>query len=310
MSSDNQNQTFEAFPELPLEAWEETKETLHRYAQIVGKIRLESAPFQNHWWHVPLYVSTVGLKTGPMPYGDITFEIEFDFKHHRLVITTSSAQIAEFPLEDGLSVAAFYRQINEALARLGITVDIVARPYDLAVAEPFETDTIHAAYDPEYVGRFCHILVQVDRIFKTFAGRFCGKSSPVHLYWHSFDLAVTRFSGQLAPEREGADPVTQEGYSHELISFGFWAGDANIRAPAFYSYTSPEPPGLADQPLEPDAAYWNVTNGSSMALLMYDDMRKLDDPRQAVLDFLENAYQAGASLANWDIAALRSNAPQ
>lgn len=308
MFSDDENLTFEVFPELPLEAWEETKETLHRYTQIVGKIRLASAPFQNHWWHVTLYVSTVGLRTGPMPYEDITFEIEFDFVDHFLIVSTSLGIATEFPLTDGLSVADFYRQLNEALDELGIYVDINVKPYALPDTQMLDANTTHASYDPEFVWRFWQILVQADKVFKEFAGHFCGKSSPVHLFWHSLDLAVTRFSGRLAPKRDGADPVTREGYSHELISFGFWAGDANIRAPAFYSYTAPEPPGLADQPLQPDAAYWNVTNGSSMALLMYDEMRRMEDPRQALLDFLESAYRAGANLAEWDIAALRSSA--
>lgn len=297
-----------AFPPLPLAEWKATKDTLHRYVQIVGKIRLQSAPFKNHWWHVTLYVSTTGLRTGPMAYGDMTFEIEFDFINHRVAISTSRGLTAGFPLADGLSVADFYQQLIACLAALGIEVDIHTTPYDLAITEPFETDTIHASYDAAYVTRFWHILVQTDQILKEFAGRFCGKSSPVHLYWHSLDLAVTRFSGRTAPFRDGADPVTQEAYSHEVVSFGFWAGDAKIPAPAFYSYTAPEPPGLADQPLQPAAAYWNVTNGSSMALLMYEDMRRADSPRQALLDFLESAYQAGARQAGWDVDALRSNA--
>ncbi|CAN5657257.1 DUF5996 family protein [soil metagenome] len=307
MYMDGQNE--ELFPPLPLEEWEETKNTLHRFTQIIGKIRLRLAPFQNHWWHVPLSVSATGLRTGPMPYQDTTFEIELDFVDHFVLITTSYGQMVEFSLHDGLTVAEFYQQTFECLDELGIHIEIHARPFDLAVAEPFETDTIHASYDPEFVNRYWRILTQVDGVLKEFAGRFSGKSSPVHLYWHSFDLAVTRFSGRRAPERPDADPVTREAYSHEVISFGFWPGDAKVRAPAFYSYTAPEPAGLADQPLQPDAAHWNVTNGSSMALLMYNDLRQMESPKAALLNFLESAYQAGARLADWDIEALRSNTP-
>jgi hypothetical protein len=307
--NENGPEIDDVFPPLPLGEWEKTKNTLHRYAQIVGKVRLSCAPFQNHWWHVPLYVSTVGLRTGPMPHGDLTFEIEFDFVDHHVIITTSEGLAEDFPLVDRLSVSDFYHVLFDQLSELGIEVSILARSYDLGDSEPFESDTLNASYDREYVSRFWHILVQADQIFKTFAGRFSGKSSPVHLFWHSFNLAVTRFSGRIAPEREGEDLVTREAYSHEVVSFGFWAGDANLRAPAFYSYTAPEPAGLAEQPLQPDAAFWNVTNGSSMALLMYDDMRELGDPRQALLDFLESAYQAGAALAEWDVEGLRSNAP-
>lgn len=308
MFMDGQNNE-EFFPPLPLEEWEATKNTLHRFAQIVGKIRLRSAPFQNHWWHVPLYVSATGLRTGPMPYEGTTFDIEFDFVHHFLLVTSSIGETEEFPLDDGLTVAEFYRLIFECLQTLGIQIEIHPKPFDLAIAEPFETDTIHASYDQEYVSRYWWILTQVDGVFKEFAGRFSGKSSPVHLYWHSFDLAVTRFSGRRAPERPEADSVTREAYSHEVISFGFWAGDAKLRAPAFYSYTAPEPAGLADQPLRPGGAYWNAANGSSMALLMYDDMRQMESPKTTLLDFLESAYQAGARLADWDVEDLRSNAP-
>lgn len=299
----------ERFPPLPLDEWEETKNTLHRFAQIVGKIRLRSAPFQNHWWHVPLYVSTTGLRTGPMPHGNDTFEIELDFVDHFLIVSSSIGEAQEFALEDGLTVADFYRQTFECLQDLGIAVDIYGKPFDLAITEPFATDTIHAFYDPEYVHRYWKILTQVDGVLKEFAGRFSGKSSPVHLYWHSFDLAVTRFSGRRAPDRAEADPVTREAYSHEVVSFGFWAGDANLRAPAFYSYTAPEPAGLSEQSLQPDTAFWKVTNGSSMALLMYDDMRQMENPRKALLQFLESSYQAGAKLAGWDVDALKSNAP-
>lgn len=297
------------FPPLPLDEWRDTKETLHRLAQMVGKIRLTSTPFQNHWWHAPLYVSTSGLRTGPMLSGDITFEIDLDFVDHYIIISTSRGVAEEIPLVHGVSIADYYIMLLDRLGELGISVNILARPYDLADTTSFENDSLHTAWDGRYVRRFWRILVQADMIFKAFAGRYTGKSSPVHLFWHSLDLAVTRFSGRLAPVREGADPVTREAYSHEVVSFGFWAGDDNIQAPAFYSYTAPEPAGLAIQPLSPEPAFWNVTNGNAMALLMYDDLRQMDDPWAALLDFLESTYQAGATLAGWDIDALRSNSP-
>ncbi len=301
-------QEEEIFPPLPLEEWEETRNTLHRFVQILGKIRLGSAPFQNHWWHVPLYVSTTGLRTGPMPYQGSTFEIDLDFIDHYLIVTSSIGAAVDFPLEDGLTVADFYGQTFESLAELGVHVEIYAKPYLLAEPEPFASDTMHASYDAEYVSRYWRILTQVDEIFKQFAGRFSGKSSPVHLFWHSLDLAVTRFSGRRAPERPEAHRVDREAYSHELVSFGFWPGDANTRAPAFYSYAAPEPPGLASQPLQPEAAFWSTSYGGSMALLMYDDLRQMESPREALLDFLEGAYQTEARLAGWDIDAFRSNA--
>jgi hypothetical protein len=293
----------ETFPPLPLEEWENTKNTLHRFAQIVGKIRLTSTPHANHWWHVTLYVTTRGLTTNPMPYEDITFAIDFDFVDHQLGITTSSGAVESFALE-GLSVARFYEEVFSRLSRLGIDVAILDRPFDLVPAKPFSADTTHASYDKEYVERYWRILVQIDMIFKEFAGRFTGKQSPVQLFWHSFDLAVTRFSGRRAPEWEDADRPTREAYSHEVISFGFWPGDANVRAPAFYSYTAPEPAGLPNQPLQPEQAFWTDIGGSSRALLMYDDLREMGSPNSALLDFLESTYHAGARTAGWSEEAL------
>jgi hypothetical protein len=294
-----------AFPPLPLEEWEGTKETLHRYVQIVGKIRLRSSPHRNHWWHVPLYVSSRGLTTGPMPYREVTFEISFDFVAHELEISTSAGGRMSFALREGLSVAGFYANLFAGLGVLGIEVVIDAKPYDLD-GETLDADTEHASYDEEYVSRFWNILGQVDSVFEEFSGRFVGKTSPVHLFWHSFDLAVTRFSGRRAPEREGADPVTREAYSHEVISFGFWTGDENVRTPAFYSYTAPEPEGLTDQPLRPEQAFWATQGGGLMALLPYEELRKIDSPKVALLEFLESAYQAGARAAGWDMEAFRA----
>ena len=246
------------FPPLPLADWQETKNTLHLYLQIVGKIRLALFPHLNHWWHVPLYVSSRGLTTQAIPYGYGNFEIAFDFIEHRLMITTSNGTRRQFSLQDGLSVSEFYQTLFAQLAALGIQVKIRAVPYKISSQEPFETDTQHAAYDKEYIERFWRILAGVDTIFETFRGRFIGKSTPVHVFWHSLDLALTRFSGRLAPVREGAGLVDREAYSHEVISFGFWAGDDNVPAPAFYSYTAPEPEGLTAEPLRPEAAYWEI----------------------------------------------------
>jgi len=289
---------------LPLEAWDATKKTLHLYLQIVGKIRLALCPKQNHWWHVPLYVSTRGLTTRPMPYRGSNVEIEFDLHDHRLVIRTGDGAKRSFALHDGLAVADFYAQLFAALDELEIEVDIWAVPYDHASTTPFADDHEHAAYDAEYVERFQRILVWVNNAFQTFRGGFLGKDTPVHLFWHSFDLAYTRFSGRPAPAMENAGPVDQEAYSHEVISFGFWAGDENVSAPALYSYTHPEPDGLAGAPLQPEAASWNTDGGNAMALCMYDDIRLNTTPHDALLNFLESAYQAGATRAAWDVEAL------
>lgn len=297
------------FPALPLKAWQDTKDTLHRYIQIVGKIRLALFPRLNHWWHVPLYVSSRGLTTQAIPYCYGNFEIEFDFIEHRLIIITSNGSWLQFALHDGLSVSSFYQTIFAHLAALGIQVKIRAVPYKLSSQEPFETDLNHAAYDKVYVERFWHILAGVDTIFEEFRGRFIGKSTPVHLFWHSLDLALTRFSGRPAPVRADLGMVDREAYSHEVISFGFWAGDDNLPAPAFYSYTAPEPERLTAEPLHPEAAYWGNLGGGAIALLMYDKVRKAAEPREVVLEFLESAYQAGANRAGWEIEKFKLDPP-
>ena len=293
------------FPEIPLGAWRPTKNTLHLYLQVIGKIRLATHPRVNHWWHVPLYVSPRGLTTRTIPYAGGNFEIEFDFHDHELKMRTSDGRVEDFALYDGLSVADFYASVFANLAKLGIKPEIKAIPYEAPSATPFADDHLNNSYDKEYVERFHKVLVAVDDIFEEFRGRFTGKSTPVHLFWHSFDLALTRFSGRPAPPIEGANMVTREAYSHEVISFGFWFGDDNIPAPAFYSYTAPEPEGLTDEPLRPAAAQWNTAKGA-MALLMYDDVRSSPDAEKNVLDFLESAYQAGAKRAAWDTEKFRS----
>ena len=291
-------------PALPLETWEASKITLHLYLQVIGKIRLMLHPKLNHWWHVTLYVSARGLTTGAIPLAHGNIELAFDFVEHQLVID-SNGQRRLMKLEHGLSVATFYDTVMNHLRELGVEVTIVAKPFDperCGSNIPFAEDNQHAHYDPEYVNRFWQILGWVDGVFREFQGRFYGKSTPVHLFWHSMDLVLTRFSGQAAP-MEADSQVEREAYSHEVLSFGFWAGDNNVPAPAFYAYAYPEPKGLREEPLQPAAAAW-TGEGSAMALLMYDDVREATDARADLLAFLESAYQAGAKRANWDIAAL------
>jgi len=294
-------------PELPLEGWAPTKTTLHLWAQIVGKVKLAATAPRNHWWHVPLYLDVRGLTTRRLHYGQVSFQIDLDFVDHLLVVRTNRGQQGSFPLQDGLSVAGFDRHLHQLLERLGVDVAIREDPYGVPMTTPFPDDTTHAAYDPTYVRRFWHVLDWVDSVLEEFSGWYCGKQSPVHLFWHGFDLAVTRFSGRRAPPRAGADPVTVEAYSHEVISFGFWAGDDTTPFPAFYSYTAPEPPGLADQPLRPAAAAWRQVYGGSMALLGYDQLRAAHDPRSTLLGFLQSAYDAGVRTAGWDRQELTSS---
>jgi len=293
------------FPDIPLDAWRPTKNTLHLYCQIVGKIRLAMHPRLNHWWHVPLYVSPRGLTTRTIPYNGGNFEIEFDFRDHALNIRTSKGEFEDFALFDGLTVADFYSSLFANLAKLGIEPKIWSVPYEAPSTTPFAEDTENRSYDKKYVEIFHQTLVAVDDILEEFRARFLGKSTPVHMFWHSFDLALTRFSGKKAPPMPEANMVTKEAYSHEVISFGFWFGDdKSVPAAAFYSYTAPEPAGLIEEPLNPSSAKWAESNGAHLALLMYDDIRSLDDPAKAVLDFLESGYQAGGKRANWNVEDL------
>jgi len=296
------------WPPLPLDQWGPTKETLHRYCQIVGKVRMSLTPPLNHWWHVTLRVSARGVTTGPMPCSAGLAEIELDLVAHRVVVRTSQGGTRDFALRDGLSVAAFHDLLFGALGALGVSCVIRPTPFDLGDSPPFPEDREHRAWDAEAVGRWWAVLRSTADAFGRFSGGFSGKTSPVQLFWHGLDLAVTRFSGRRAPAIEGADPVTAEAYSHEVVSFGFWAGDDRIPAPAFYSYTAPEPPGLAERPLAPEAAAWQAGPTGSLALLMYEDALATPDPRTALLDFLQSAYLAGATAAGWDIEALARQA--
>jgi hypothetical protein len=296
-------------PELPLDAWEQSKTTLHLFTQIVGKIRLKLTPRKNHWWYMTLYVSPRGLTTHAIPFrnGTQTFEITFNFLYHRLEVFTSEGQSGSIPLRDGLTVAQFYRELRSMLAGFGIPARMVAAPFDIpGVNAPFARITEHHTYQPEFVERFWRLLMWVDGVFKEFSGRFYGKTCPVHLYWHHLDLAVTRFSGRKGPPLADDWRISdKDAYSHEVISFGFWPGDENVRAAAFYAYAYPSPSGLEKETLLPAAAQWVDNNGSPMALLMYDDLIKTADPRRELLDFLESAYQAGARLAGWDMDDFR-----
>ena len=290
-----------AWPPLPYEDWEPTKQTLHRFAQMVGKLRMSLVPFRNHWWHVTLYVSAHGLTTGPMPSGERTCEVELDFVDHRVHVRTDEGRAAGFPLRDRLPCARFYSDLSAALRGVGVEAVVSAQPFDLGDSPPFPDDTTHDRYDAEAVERFWRVLVSTERVLARFGSRFAGKASPTHLFWHSFDLAHARFSGRRAPAIEGADPVTAEAYSHEVIAFGFWPGDERTTAyPAYYSYTAPEPDALREQPLQPEQAAWQDTGRGSLAILPYDAVRTASDPAAALTSFYASAYQAGVTAAGWD----------
>jgi hypothetical protein len=291
-------------PELHLADWRATKDTLHLYCQIVGKIRMAGTAPRNHWWHVPLYVDVRGLTTRRIHRGDTTFEISFDFVDHALLVVTADGRSAGFPLHDGLSVAEFDSRIHGTLGRLGIDVEIKEEPFGIPIATPFREDTEHASWDRAAIERFGRILDWSDAVLEEFNGWFCGKTSPVHLFWHSLDLAASRYSGRPAPPL-AADPVTQEAYSREVIAFGFWSGDDNLGDAAYYSYTAPEPEGLRDQPLT--AGEWVQSGSGSLAILPYATVRTAPDPRAALLAFWQSAYEAGSRLAGWDTAGLESS---
>jgi hypothetical protein len=288
---------IELWPELPLAAWQDTYATLHMWTQIVGKVRLALSPRINQWWEVALYVNARGLTTSAIPYEGRIFEVQFDFIDHRLVIQTSWSSSKTLALR-AQSVADFYAEFMSALQSLGIAVKIWTMPVEVPNPVRFTSDTQHASYDPEYANRFWRILVSCENIFQEFRAGFIGKDSPIHFFWGSFDLCVTRFSGRRAPERAGADAVTREAYSHELISAGFWPGGGDIKGAAFYAYAAPEPAGFAGQTVKPAAAFYHPV--MKEFLLMYDDVRRAGSPREALLGFLQSTYDAGANLAGWD----------
>ena len=297
---------LEAWPSLPFEAWSETYATLHRWTQIVGKVRLAQSPWVNHSWHVTLYVTATGLTTSAIQYGNRTFQIDFDFVKHRLAVHSSDGGSGGFALEPQ-SVAAFYTRLMQEMAKLELHVKIYPKPNEVADAIRFDLDEAHCAYDREYANRFWRILVQADRVFKEFRARFIGKCSPVHFFWGAPDLAVTRFSGRRAPEHPGGIPnlpdrVTREAYSHEVSSCGFWPGGGMIPYAAFYSYAYPEPTGFSAAPVKPGAAFYSPDFREF--ILPYDGVRQSNSPDSTLLDFLQTTYEAAANLGKWDRASL------
>jgi Family of unknown function (DUF5996) len=288
------------WPPLRFEDWEDTCDTLHMWTQIVGKTRLALTPLENHWWNVPLYVTPRGLSTSPIPFQGATFEAEFDFIEHKLFLRSSGGKSTTVGLYPR-SVADFYNEYMASLHSLGVAVNIYRTPVEFDDATPFDEDQHHASYDAAYVEDFRQILVCVDQIFKEFRSRFIGKCSPVHFFWGSFDLAVTRFSGRPAPVAPTADAITREAYSHEVISCGFWPGDRRFKQAAFYSYTSPAPAGIEKE------KYWNKQ--LSEFILTYDDACAAPSPEQAILEFCQSTYEAGTRLANWDRPALERMTP-
>jgi Family of unknown function (DUF5996) len=292
-----------AWPALPLKEWQDTYNTLHMWTQIVGKIRMCLSVPLNHWWHVPLYVSVQGLTTGPVPFPAGIFEIEFDFQRHELHIRTSERARIARPLK-AECVADFYEALTGILPSLGIEVQIDPRPQEVPGAVPFQQDRTNCSYDPEYANRFWRILVSSSKVLERFRGKFLGKCSPVHFFWGSFDLACTRFSGKPAPPRKGV--ISGPAYSHEESSAGFWPGGGVVDGPAYYAYTVPQPEGLDRAAIRPAAAHWNAQ--LSEFVLMYDDVRQAPSPEDALYEFLESTYDAGARLGNWDRAALEASA--
>jgi hypothetical protein len=292
------------WPALPLASWQETCETLHMWTQMVGKVRLALAPKVNHWWHVPLYLSARGLTTSAIPYHGSTFELEFDFVAHQLLLRMEAGEVRSLPLAPR-SVADFYREFLNMLHLAGIEVKIWRMPVEVPNPIPFDEDTQHNAYDREAVEKFQRILRTATSVFQAFRSGFIGKCSPVHFFWGSFDLAVTRFSGRRAPERPGADVITREAYSHEVSSVGFWPG-AGLGDPAFYAYAAPQPEGFSAAAVRPQAAYYDQKLGEF--ILLYDDVRKAESPSAALLEFCESTYDAAADLGRWDRGTLELQA--
>jgi hypothetical protein len=302
---------MDRWPALKYEEWKDTLATLHRFTQIVGKIRLRLEPMINHWWNVTLYLTPKGLTTSAMPYRDGRwFSIDFDFLSHRLDIAGCDGEHAAFPLE-AMTVAQFYRRVRSELHALDFDVRINPMPNEIPDAIPFDRDTIHASYDKAYVERFFRVLLQADRLCKAFRSSFIGKASPVHFFWGSFDLASTRFSGRPAPPHPGGFPnlpdwVTREAYSHEEHSVGFWFGNQAMEA-AFYAYAYPEPKGFAEANVAPPGS-WNKQLREF--LLPYESVRLSADPDRTVLDFFAATYEAAANLGNWDRRALERAATE
>lgn len=300
------NRSHDQWPSLPFQEWKETYATLHMWTQIVGKIRLVQMPWINHSWHTTLYVTSRGLTTSPIPHGTRTFQIDFDFIDHNLIIGASSGEVRIIPLAPR-AVADFYQELFAKLAELNLPVKIQTTPNELADPIPFEKDYEHKAYDADYANRFWRALVQADRVFKQFRARFIGKCSPVHFFWGSFDLAVTRFSGRPAPAHPGGVPhlpdwVAREAYSHEVSSCGFWPGSEQMPEAVFYAYAYPEPDGFRTAPVRPDGAAYNLEMREF--ILPYDVVRQAASPDETLLEFMQSTYEAAANFGNWDRSAL------
>lgn len=293
------------WPSLPFQQWKDTCATLHMWTQIVGKVRMELTPLVNHWWNVPLYVSARGLTTSPIPYGSRPFELWFDFIDQQLMLEVSDGTRRMLPLIPR-SVADFYREVLGMLDSAGIDVKIWPMPVEVPNPIRFDEDHVHASYDPDAAHTFWKILLPVESVFREFRSRFLGKCSPVHFFWGSFDLAVTRFSGRPAPPRPDADSITREAYSHEVSSVGFWPGSGNIEGPAFYSYAAPEPSGFREWPVRPAAAGYDSNLGEF--LLMYEDVRRSPSPSATLLDFCQTTYEGAATLGKWDRSAMEREA--
>jgi Family of unknown function (DUF5996) len=294
------------WPSLPFDSWQDTCATLHMWTQIVGKIRLSQTPLINHWWNVPLYVTARGLTTSSIPYGERSFELSFDFIGHQLRLETNDGRVDPIKLEPQ-SVADFHQRCMAMLRSADIDVKIWPVPVEVPDPIPFDHDRKHSSYDAEAANKFWRILVTVAAVFQRFRSGFIGKCSPVHFFWGSFDLAVTRFSGRRAPERPGADAITREAYSHEVSSVGFWPGGGNIPGPGFYSYSAPEPPGFRHVQVRPAAARFD--NALGEFIVMYDDIRAAASPSAALLEFCQSTYEAGADSAKWDRKDLERSDP-
>ncbi len=301
----------ETWPSLPFAEWKETCATLHMWTQIVGKVRLALAPWTNHSWHVTLYLTARGLTTSPMPHGARLFQIDFDFVDHKLLIVAGrESRTIELKPQ---SVAAFYEKTMSTLLELNLPVSINPTPNEIANPIPFDRDEEHRAYDPEYANRFWRVLLQADRVFKEFRSRFCGKCSPVHFFWGSFDLAVTRFSGRSAPPHPGGiphlpDAITREAYSQEVSSLGFWPGSDAMPEAIFYSYAYPEPADFSAAKVKPAAANYNQQ--MKEFVLSYEAVRSANVPEAALLDFAQSTYDAASTLGSWDRSALEEKKPR
>ncbi len=289
------------WPALPFEAWRDTQATLHMYTQILGKVRLALSPMMNEWWQVPLYLTARGLTTSPMEHDHRSFDVELDFIDHRVVFRASDGHTRALALVPR-TVADFYAEVMRILVEMGLEVAIYDKPVEVPDPLPFPEDRLHRAYDPEHARRHWEILRGLDLVLKKFRARFTGKASPVHFFWGSFDLAVTRFSGRPAPPRPGADRITRLAYDEEVSSLGFWPGGQGVDGPALYSYMAPEPPGFAEQRVQPAEAFYS--RELHEFVLMYDVVRQARQPEEMILAFAQSTYEAGARLAGWDRTVL------